>query len=229
MALAFALESPQSDAMQSMFALDTNHDNLIDPKEIAAFAKIQGQTSDDVMKDFATFDTNHDGLLDVQEVSLAFGATADESQPEDVAKDHKTELRQSAPLPESVQMVETSSFPPKPLQTESAVPVKANATLAQMAAEFLSSGLAGQAHEDSEAANLDEKARALRADADAAVKALDAHAPHVEVQMERVTQLEASAEDAEVKAAVGKARSRALRRRALDFVGITQQLLSADD
>ena len=60
-------------------------------------------------------------------------------------------------------------------------------------------------------------------------QALDAHAPHVEVQMERVTQLEASAEDAEVKAAVGKARSRALRRRALDFVGITQQLLSADD
>jgi len=160
---------------------------------------------------------------------LAFGATADESQPEDVAKDHKTEVRQSAPLPESVQMVETSSLPPKPLQTESAVPVKANATLAQMAAEFLSSGLAGQAHEDSEAANLDEKARALRAEADAAVKALDAHAPHVEVQMERVTQLEASAEDAEVKAAVGKARSRALRRRALDFVGITQQLLSADD
>ena len=83
--------------------------------------------------------------LDVQEVSLAFGATADESQPEDVAKDHKTEVRQSAPLPESVQMVETSSLPPKPLQTESAVPVKANATLAQMAAEFLSSGLAGQA------------------------------------------------------------------------------------
>lgn len=68
--------SPQDPAARTILALDTNSDGLIDPKEIAAFARKQGLDDAAATEEFASIDSNGDGVLNSVELASALGGSA---------------------------------------------------------------------------------------------------------------------------------------------------------
>lgn len=63
----------KSSAQRTLMTLDTNHDGVVDPKEVAAFATSQGLNAASVTKEFMDIDTNGDGRLDADEIARALG------------------------------------------------------------------------------------------------------------------------------------------------------------
>jgi len=68
--------SPQDPAARTILALDTNSDGLIDPKEIAAFARKQGLDDAAATEEFASIGSNGDGVLNSVELASALGDSA---------------------------------------------------------------------------------------------------------------------------------------------------------
>lgn len=64
-------------AEDTIRALDTNGNGLVDKAEIAVFAKSQGLSSQEVLADFQELDANKDGELDSSEIGGLLGSDSD--------------------------------------------------------------------------------------------------------------------------------------------------------
>jgi hypothetical protein len=108
---------PTSVAARTLRTLDTNHDGLVEPSEVRAFAQLQGLDVAAATKEYAGVDLNGDGNLDADELSLALSGS-----PTSNHSDEKTKVDQQSEQPQQPHKqqevpVATSQVLPLPAKT----------------------------------------------------------------------------------------------------------------
>lgn len=250
----FLAAPPDQAASRTLATLDSNHDGRVDPSEVAQFAASQGLDAETATKEFASLDSNGDGVLEMSELAVALGDGSDEQPeaPEQTMQSRPAQLMPVAPAapmaPPQFQATQQMWLPRQPatMPQEGATMLAAGAGFqgqvdagtsqvnAQEAAKTIVDQLALEEREEQEAQRLERFSAELRANAtstarnameratQAGERAAKAKATEL---MKTLTRLEDAARDAEVEAAVLRAKSKADVRQADELMSVANSAL----
>jgi len=219
-----AREGP-GDAAQALNELDTNRDGHVEFDEVAAFAKNKGLDYAATVQEFSGFDADHDGRLDVVELAGALGLPPPGPKTAGTLK----VARASDPA---------ATVPAAPGAAASALAAVPKQSFALRSATFstLATQLELEVAKEQEAQALERKAADVRVTlaalgAQATQRAMDAARRAAEATAEalstNVTQLDAEATRAEVRAAALRAKVEADLRRVTGLSEVARLGLAA--
>lgn len=200
--------SMQDPAAASLRALDVNQDGRIDPDEVGRFATAQGLDAKSATEEFEGIDLDGDGTLNAKELGAAFG---DEATPQQLSRPSVSQVQPAAAAAGASPPVAKHGLE----RFGPAIPEPAR--LAASAVTVVEQ-LAAEEAKESEAQQLDRQAEELRANSTvlkrlSTQQALEAgaQAAHQKANqlLASIVRLQDQAEQAEVRAASLRTRSKA--------------------